>query len=350
MLVLIILLFILAALILLEILSLKLNLDRVFFRCEVDMDLTEPDEIVTLSYRLRNTAPWPMMFVSFTFSFGDEVEVRESEEWRLRYGSQSVLGETYTIDTYLLPRSTYKGRIRFSIKRRGRHELGKVYIETGDFLGLTSRTASFRLDRSVVCTAKACEDEPELSALGGMLGEISVRRFICEDPSLVLGYREYTGTEPLKSISWTQTAKTGQLTVKKHDFTVDNDVAVFVNIEHTERAVVERCLSLVRTACDSLEAAKIPYALYSNGDLFETAKGVGRTHCFEIQRRIGVASFVRYMPFSRVVERSLGGSLGKAGCIVITPTMTEDTERLLRRLSENSGAPACVLIGKEAAE
>ena len=180
-----------------------------------------------------------------------------------------------------------------------------------------------------------------------MLGDISVRRFIMEDPSLVLGYREYTGAEPLKSISWIQTAKTGRLMVKKHDFTVDNDVAVFVDIEHTDKGTAERCLSLVRTACDMLEEAHIPYAMHSNGDLFKTEKGNGRTHLFEIQRRIGIARFVRYSQFAEVAERSIKEGAGQTGCILIAPEMTPDVQYVIRLISENTGAATCVLIGKE---
>ena len=332
----------------LEIVSLFVDPDKVVFSCEKDMDLTEPDETATLYYRVGNRAFWPLMFVSFSFTFNDAIEVCESEDWKEHHGSKSILGMTYTFDTYLMPRKNYKGRIRFRIKKRGRFDVGKVYIETGDFLGFKTRASSFDLNMSIVCTARRCEDEPVVEALGGVMGDISVRRFIMEDPSLVLGYREYTGTEPLKSISWLQTAKTGQLTVKKHDFTVDNDVAVFVDLEYVESALAERCLELVRTACLMLEEAQIPYALHSNGDLFSTEKGIGRTHMFEIERRIGVSRFVKYMPFSSLTVRNARAGNGRTGCILIAPQLTPEVEYMMRYVSENTGTAACMLLGKEA--
>lgn len=333
----------------LEVISLKVDPDKVFFRCDLDMDLTEPDEIATLSYRVSNAAKWPLMFVSFSFTFNEAIDVRESEEWLSRHGSDSLFNKSYTIDTFLLAHKTYKGKIRISVKKRGKYDIGKVYIETGDFLGFKTRASSFALDKSIVCTARFCEDESVVEAVGGTLGDISVRRFIMEDPSLVLGYREYTGSEPLKSISWIQTAKTGRIMVKKHDFTVDNDVAVFVDIEHTEPAVAERCFSLVRTACDMLEDLQIPYALYSNGDLFNTEKGSGRTHLFELHRRIGVASFIKYSPFAATARRNVKAGSGQTGCILIAPEFTPEVEYVNKLIQENSGAKACVLIGKEEA-
>ena len=331
----------------LEIFSLTVDPNKVFFRCETDMELTEPDETATLYYRVSNTAKWPLMFVSFSFTFNDALKIRESEDWHRMHGSGSLLSSSYTFDTFLLPGRIYKGRIRFSVSKRGKYEIGKVYIETGDFLGFKTRVTSFAIGQNVICTARHLDDEPDAEAIGGVLGDISVRRFIMEDPSLVLGYREYTGTEPLKNISWTQTAKTGRLTVKKHDFTVDNDVAVFVDIEYTDRETAERCLELVRTACDMLEEAHIPYALHSNGDLFETEKGIGKVHLFEIQRRIGLSHFVRFRPFASLAERNVRKGSGRTGCILIAPEITAETEYLTRLIAESSGAVSCVLLGKE---
>lgn len=330
----------------LEALSLSQNHKRIAFRCDVNMDLTEPDEEAALIYRISNTARWPMMFVSFSFIFNEVVDVRESEEWIKQHHTGSFFSRSYTVDTYLPARSAVKGRIRFALKERGHHSIGKVYIEVGDFLGLKTKVISYDITRRVVCTAAPCEDEPDIVALGGLMGDISVRRFICEDPSLVLGYREYTGAEPLKSISWTQTAKTGVLTVKKHDFTMDTDVSVIVDIQNAADAVAERCFSLIRTACDWLEEQKIPYALHSNGDLFSTDKGVGRTHCFEIQRRIGISKFIRYKPFSELVERVSRGNASK-GYIIIAPSMDDDIAALVQKLQQSAGTSVCVLTGSE---
>ena len=69
------------------------TLQRIAYRCEVNMSLVEPDEVATLTYRVYNTSSWPIMFVSFSFQFDDAVEVRESDEWKARHGSHSFLAE-----------------------------------------------------------------------------------------------------------------------------------------------------------------------------------------------------------------------------------------------------------------
>lgn len=332
-----------------EVLSLLLDNRHVNVRCEVDMQLTEPDETLTLSYRVRNTAFWPLPFVGFSILFDDGIRIREDEAWQAAHRVGSLTGNMYSFDLSLMPHRVLRGRVRFSFRERGLHSLGKLYVETGDFLGFRSKVRSFEIPGSVVCTARPLEEDPALEPLGGFLGDLSVRRFILEDPSLVLGYRAYTGAEPLKQISWTQTARTGQLTVKQHDFTVDTDVAVLVDLEHCPKPVAERCLSLTRTVCDRLEAARIPYAVLSNGDLFETEKGVGRTHSFEVQRRIGLSRFVRHRSFERLLEQWAGAGVGRRGWIVVAPKADPALSAALARLQAVSDARICLLTGEEAA-
>ena len=151
----------------------------------------------------------------------------------------------------------------------------------------------------------------------------------------------------MKRISWLQTARTGQLMVKNHDFTVDTDVAVLVDLEHCQKSVAERCLSLVRTVCDLLEDLRIPYAVLSNGDLFATEKGSGRRHNFEVQRRVGLSRFVRYRSFASLAAQWNRPGFSQRGCIVIAPSAAPELTQTLTRLESASGTQVCLLIGEE---
>ena len=349
-LIIVILLSVLAAVAVAEVLSLKLDPYAVSLDYSVNMNLTEPDEIAALNFRFQNHSVLPMPFVSFSFVFSDAVEVREDEARGRRDGEEGMFGHSYAYHASLMPRRARKGTLRFSLKERGRHELGKIYVETGDFLGFRSKVRSFEIRNRMICTARSLGEDPALAPLGGYLGDVSVRRFVHEDNSLILGDREYPGVEPMKDISWSQTARTGVLTVKKHDFTVDVDVTVLLDVEQCASPVAERCLSLVRTVCDTLEARKIPYAVLSNGDLFETEKGMGRKHSFEVQRRIGVTHFTRYQSFGALIGKWSGPAFGRRGFIVIAPAATPELLKDLARLENASGVKALLLTGGEAAQ
>ena len=135
--------------------------------------------------------------------------------------------------------------------------------------------------------------------------------------------------------------------VKNHDFTVDVDTAILVDMEVTDKQNAERCLSLVRTATEYLEGLKIPYSLHSNGDLFETEKGVGRKHLFEIQRRIGESHFTQYFSFDTLVRRVTGTMSGSRGYIVILPCQNPQTEACIAYLNARADVEVCVLISEE---
>ena len=194
----------------LELFSLR-AVGRIQIRTEADLALCVPDEEITLRYSILNPSRFPILYVGYTFVFSDHVTVlppERGQSWTVNqdYGGVSVEGVCW-----LPAHSRINGRIRLRLHQRGVYRVGKAYFEVGDLLGLKSR-ADFSFDeRRIVCTADAAKDVAERIPLGGLLGSVSVRRFLHDDPCLITGYREYTGREPMKQISWNQTAKTGML-------------------------------------------------------------------------------------------------------------------------------------------
>ena len=333
-----------------QFLSLKLDSKHIEFHCEMDMRLTEPDEVVSLTYWIHYTGLWPLFLASVSFAPEKGLEIREDEDWKKEHCTGDLGVNLVRFKVSLMPRRSARGKIHLSASRRGLYSLGKVYVETGDFFGFCSRVRTFDIPGKLVCTARLLPSKPAIEPFGGFLGDISARRFILEDPSLVMGYREYTGAEPMKRISWIQTARTGQLMVKNHDFTVDADVAILVDVEECPNAVAEYCLSMIRTVCDGLEESRIPYALISNGDLPEIKKGVGRKHNYEIQRRVGLSHFIRFRYFEELAAQCAVGELIPRGWIVIAPRATKAVNTAVVRLQAATGGRVCLLTGEEATD
>ena len=330
----------------LEILSRREDVRRLRVEFSADMDLVEPGEIITLRYTVLNTSRLPMLYVGFGLQLDDAVAVREDDEWMAKHVSRSFTGTNVDFRFYLLPRRRFSGKVRLSLKKRGVVDLGRCYLETDDLLGLGSTVRSQEIGIKVICTSPRAPLE-EVTTLGGFLGNISVRRFIHEDPSMLLGYRDYTGREPMKQISWFQTAKAGRLTVRVFDHTVEQNVTLVVNMEAAPPRVSEQCLALTRTVCEQLEDRKIPYALYSNGDLQSLREGLGRGHLFFVLRRIGLSRLAGYRSFSDLVNHCISHRRGADSYIVITPALSAAGEQALRRLQSFTDARLCVLYGEE---
>lgn len=312
---------------------------RVSLRFRIDRTLTEPGEAAALTYRIGNTAFWPLPSVSVTFTFENAVVLLDE-------AGQPKPGKSLDLNTCLLPHQFLRGRISLAIRERGLCRLGRVYVESSDLLGLRSVVWAQDIPISLVCTAEYLEELEESDFLGGFQGDISVKRFILEDPSLVLGFREYTGYEPMKQIAWSQTARAGQLMVKKHDYTTDMDVTVLVDMEACRKPAAERCLSMARTVCDLLVQQRVPFRLLSNGDLYVDRQGSSRLHNHEIQRRIGLSRFVRYRNFDRLLNQCAADNR-RRGYIVILPRMEPELEEGLRRLRASTDTELRILTAEE---
>ena len=341
-----VLLFTVVILALFEIASRRMDLRNLSVRFSLDTKLAEPGEIVTLRYTVRNTGIFPILYAGLSLRLGTDFRPEEDEDFMRLHAVSDFAGTRISYHFFLAPRRQLSGKLRFSVRRRGVYDLGRYYLEFGDFLGLKPRLITGETDLRIICTAAPCQT-PAIEALGGELGTVSVRRFLYDDPSMVQGYRDYSGREPMKQISWNQSAKAGRLIVRQQDFTTDRSAVVVVNIDPTSRRLMEHCLSMVGSVCRLLEREKIPYAMLSNGDLHSLTEGLGSSHLFFIQRRIGLSRLTGYNGFSSVIEACLYRN--KPGCthIVITPSLDESTQAGIRRLGRYIDRMPVVLCAED---
>ena len=332
------------AIFVLELISIRVS-RRITATCEVDLSLCAPGEEIALRYTVSNASFMPVLFVGVSIYFEGPVTICESEKWKKLYARDDYSGVYVDRKLFIRPPRKVTDRVRFAYNKRGLYGIGKVYLETGDFLGFKSNVRSWETDEMIVCTAPLVESTPEFKPLGGLLGEISVLRFMHEDPCLITGYREYTGREPMKQISWLQTAKTSSLMVKQQDHTADADVLVLVDLSAGQIPVMERCLAITRTICEHLEDVKVSYSMITNGDLGVSTKGLGRGHLFPILRAIGLSRMTAYTSFNDAVERCIAEKHPDRTFLVISPRIDET---LLRKLQTHSEHRIVLFTGEEA--
>ena len=64
-----------------------------------------------------------------------------------------------------------------------------------------------------------------------MIGTMTSRQFLYEDPFEFRGIRDYTVTDPMNSVNWTASARTGELMVNVHDSTSSQEAIIILNLE-----------------------------------------------------------------------------------------------------------------------
>ena len=190
---------------------------------------------------------------------------------------------------------------------------------------------------------KLCADEPVLKILGGYIGDISVRRFILEDPVLTVGTLDYTGREPMKKISWKHSARAGRLMVKNSDYTVDANAAVVLNMASGSEEEKEKSLEIVRTVCERLEQERIPYQFLSNGDAGNLEEGFGPMHMNRLMTNLGRSMLCGFSSFDGLIERCIRERKRSRSYFIVSAPLSAEEREALDRLRRYSEYEICVL-------
>ncbi|MBQ4577577.1 MAG: DUF58 domain-containing protein [Clostridia bacterium] len=334
--------------------SLAHALDGVEHHYAPDRKLTEPGERFFLVNRVTNRSFRFVPYIEVSQLLPEAMEV-EGTATEAAAGN----GKTLRYSLYLMPRQTWEQRVPVSVNRRGRYAFTSATLQGGGFLGTGELIAySEQFEELVVmpapCTAVGLDD-----TLGGFLGDRSVDRFILEDPVLTLGFREYTGREPMKAISWTQSARSGQLMVKKYDYTLELTATVLLNVECTRtkgwEERLEACFSLARTVCETLEEKRIPYRFVTNAGAAgavslwsQVSDGMGAGHLTTILEGLGRATYEPLRPFAHTLEQCARHAEQGRTHILITPQRDDRWLQSLSRLEQLSGSRALILTAEEA--
>ena len=325
-------------------------LKHLHYDYSLDKQLVEPNEKVVLSSSVKNTSSMPIMYVGMNEFLSKDLNVHEDEKWMSKHFRSGLFEQNTSYKMFLEPHTKYKTRLHFSIPKRGMYKLGKYYIETGDFLGFKSQIKTANLDRTVVVMPKRYTSPIFLKTLGGFIGDISVRRFILEDPVLTIGFRDYTGREPLKNISWTQTSRMNKVVVKEFDYTVESNVSVILNMDSEDKDSLEVALQMLRTVCEELENMHMPYEFYTNGDvvgpltkLSFLSEGLGTQHLNLILYGLGRSYVFSEISFSELVNKIIAKHEPNKSYIVVTPKMNADGMNALKKLRDFSYYESCII-------
>ncbi len=322
------------------------------FKGEVDRTLAEPGETVVWSGTVENHSRLSIPFVRLIETFPNPVRAAADKVWTDSHCSHGISQWFVEEKLSLLPRQRCTRTVKLTFPRRGLYRIGSWRLAAGDLLGFreSSRTGE---GKTVVVIPERSAQKPAINALGGFLGDVSVRRFILEDPILTVGFRDYTGREPMKAISWTRTASAGTLQVKEYDHTAEPHVMILLSTEGATAEQLEECFRLMRSVCEALEGKKISYGFRTNGNLpgpvgklFGLSEGLGRRHLNTILYALGCADGTCFYSLRALVRRTLTHRRSNESYILITPALTGEARACARELERAAGGRICVLTGE----
>lgn len=260
----------------------------------------------------------------------------------------------YSTAFYLAGHQKAEFQRKVCLTDRGRFFFRGTFAEAGDFLGIKISLESWPELKEIVVKPRAYKDVQLEELLGGFLGEYSVRKSLLEDPIITIGFREYTGREPFRSISWTQSAKNNRLLVKQYDYTADFACTILLNTEcRSEGETVkklETCFSLVRAVCEELEKRKIAYDFCTNGVIAgamgnwaQVGEGLGAGHLETVLEGLGRMTFDHRQSAEEFLGQTVRGVRSGRNFLLVTPDLDERIQGQTARLEAVSGRKVLVI-------
>lgn len=342
----------------LEWLSLRNPLGQVTYRLEPSKRSVEPGEEFVLRTVLENASPYNVPFLYVEEELSSVVKLKQKEGMKFEaFGKVVRLKNT----VFIRKHQRVKRSMPAVIYKRGICYFKKANLIVGDFLGLVEKEKQVEQNRSIVVYPGRLNDERLTRVLSDVMGNISIRSFLYEDPMLVMGYRDYTGREPLRSISFPMTAKRNQLTVKEFDHTREELVDIIFDVGYKgefERHFnqQEAMFCMVRTLCEFFESRGVCYRLITNayyatvdvrGVNVLQSGGSGGREFMKIMEILGMSSGSAMCQTEELLRNALQGFSGEKELVYVSQRRELETVTLVKNMEQKYGAKLHCIYGED---
>ena len=337
-----------------EYISLKNSLDNVEEEYSTSALCTEPEEQLDLILRFSSLSRLPVPYLRWQMTLPAGFRLATPGESRIRGARLMDVWNRDDVSEgtlWLRPKQSKEICVPVTAPGRGRYALGELRLFGGDFLGLRETSRSTLLYREIVVYPEEAKLGPLEDAFSGFLGDLSVRRFLFEDPVLTLGSRSYTGREPMRAISWKQSARLSEIMVKNYDHTTEPAVSVILDAaggEGRDSELIERCFELARAVCAKLEEKGAKYDFSMNVSMAgsmstecDVPEGLGRRHFLGVLECLGRATYRKCSGLEKLVRGRLRTASAR-GFVIIMPAQNDNVRKAVKTASA-SGAAVFVL-------
>lgn len=226
---------------------------------ELNCDVIEVGQTVSVLTRLHNPAPWPILWL-----YAEET----LPPGTLKEGMWRRL-------IFIPPRRSFYLAYTLTPPRRGCHQIGPLVLESGDVFGLFRRCRiDPRLDFITVLPKYQLVEDFQIGR-ARRLGNLAAERSIFEDPTRLRGVREYQRGDAMKRIHWKVSARSGRLWSKVYDPITEAAATVVLDFHHAAWAEAhsrvkhlpahEMAVEVVCTICRYLADGGWKCGFFSNG-------------------------------------------------------------------------------------
>lgn len=321
----------------------RISLDDVYYEREISEHRLFVGETVTLTLKLANKKSFPVPWI----------EVREQLPRDLAViRGKTMVGGTPGIS--ILQRNTALGRrdrlewpVELQATRRGYYRIGPTRLKSGDIFGFFERELVPDITSTPIVVYPQTYALPQLGLDSARpFGELRGGSRIYEDPSRVVGVRDYQPGDPMKRIDWNATARVQRLQSRLYEPSRAQSIVVALNVgtfartwQGSDPVVLERGVSVAASVARWAYEADLAVGVIANGAFPGQGRpiriGVGR-HPDRLNRVLEALAAISAFTISSLARELEGASTGAlpAGStvVVVAAVMPEELVATLHRL------------------
>jgi len=225
---------------------------KVLVKIDVVNPIVDYEDPVAFHCTVINTSRLPCPRIRFSIRLPEQLDSGNPER-----------REFAEFSTYVMPLQQADVTFEVNSIKRGFGKLVQAEVLLVDGLGLRRRFETISLNVGVVVRPKRGDALVVPTRLLDLVGDIRVKRFYNEDPSLLQGIRPYQDGDSMKYVSWYATARTQQLMVKQFGYTTTaRCLIVFAGSENY--VILDYLCERVVHLTEQLLNAGLAVGMYSN--------------------------------------------------------------------------------------
>jgi len=241
--------------------------------------------------------------------------------------------------------------------RRGYYSVGPTRLATGDLFGFAeARASGDQVDHLTVYPRVIPLAQAALTSRSPQ-GTIKSTQHVFADPTRPVGVRNYQPGDPLHSVDWKSSARTGRLQVKKYEPAVSLGSVIFLNLHAPTYSrpirhnASEWAIVLAASLANYLVDQRQAVGLACNGIDAPTetacwyiAPRPGRTHLMKLLEWLARVQLAETTPLADWLPTAVQDLPWGTTVVAITPTGDEATCRALHHLLRSGLNPALVVV------
>ncbi len=238
--------------------------------------------------------------------------LRIHESLPIRLATNKTIKQVISLN----PRGHAELKYNLRARKRGIYAIGPLFASSNDILGFSSETEiEWKTDTITVYPKIIALSDVQLPSRSP-IGTLRHHQPIFEDPSRIIGKRDYVVGDSLRRIDWKSTAAIGRLQVKQYEASIALDTVIALNLNHAEYPHEQRIDStelgivIAASLANWITSQKQSVGLITNGidphgsdpviHSIPSRKGQGHLmRILETLARVQTSERTRFTPFLR---------------------------------------------------